>query len=96
MLAVNRVFARGIIKQLGRPELLSATYNGNAAAAATAAMKEVGESVASALTELERASFIGENTSKADWSHMRFVPVRLQPRPTASLASGRLLLRSGS
>ena len=70
MLAVNRVFARGIIKQLGRPELLSATYNRNAAAAATAAMKEVGESVASALTELERASFIGENASKADWSHI--------------------------
>jgi len=70
MLAISRVFARGIIKQLGRPELLSATYNGNAAAAATAAMKEVGESVASALTELERASFIGENASKADWSHI--------------------------
>ena len=70
MLSVNRVFARGIIKQLGRPELLSATYNGNAAAAATAAMKEVGDSVASALTELERASFIGENACKADWSHI--------------------------
>ena len=70
MLAVNRVFARGIIKQLGRPELLSATYNRNAAAAATAAMKEVGDSIASALTELERASFIGENSCKADWSHI--------------------------
>jgi len=70
MLPLKRVFVRGVIRQMGRPDLLSATYNGNSAAAATAAMREVEDSMQSALTELERASYIGKSASKADWSHI--------------------------
>ena len=70
MLPLKRVFVRGVIRQMGKPDLLSATYNGNSAAAATAAMSEVEDSMQSALTELERAAYIGKSASKADWSHI--------------------------
>ena len=70
MLSLKRAFVRGIIRQLGRPDLLSATYSGSSAAVATAAMNEIKESLESALIELERAAYIGESGSKADWAHI--------------------------
>lgn len=53
-LALRRVFLRGVVRQLGRPDLLAATYSSNAPAAAAAAMDEVEQSVLGALVELER------------------------------------------
>lgn len=70
MMSLKRVFARGVVRQLGRPDLLAATYGGNSAAVAKAAMQEVGSSIESALTEFERAAYIGESGSKADWAHI--------------------------
>lgn len=52
--ALRRVFLRGVVRQLGRPDLLAAIYGGNAAGAAAAAMEEVELTVAGALGELER------------------------------------------
>ena len=53
-LALRRVFLRGTVRQLGRPDLLAATYAGNAPEAAIAAMEEVEITVLGALEELER------------------------------------------
>lgn len=52
--ALTRVFLRGVIRQLGRPDLLAATYTNNAAAVATSAMQEVENTLLGAVTEIER------------------------------------------
>jgi acetyl-CoA carboxylase/biotin carboxylase 1 len=54
-IALKRVFARGIVRQIGRPDLLAATYSGNSAAAAAAAVQELQDSIQSAISELDRA-----------------------------------------
>lgn len=53
--SLKRLFVRGLIRQMGRPDLLAATYSGNSAAAATAAMMEIEDSLQFAVIELERA-----------------------------------------
>ena len=57
--ALRRVFLRGVVRQLGRPDLLAATYSSNAAAAASAAMEEVHLTLEGALAELERIGSTG-------------------------------------
>ena len=65
--ALTRVFLRGVIRQLGRPDLLAATYANNAAAVAKAAMQEVESTLLGALTELERlGNAAGEILQKYD------------------------------
>lgn len=56
---------RYIVRQLGKPALLAATYKGDAAGIAAAAMEEVEFTLVSCLHELERLSFIsgGEASS---------------------------------
>ncbi len=49
---------RYLIRQLGKPGLLAATYKGDAAGIAAAAMEEVESTLVSCLHELERLSFI--------------------------------------
>ena len=49
-----------MVRQLGRPSLLAASYSGNAAAAATAAIEEVEETLEGMLEELNR---IGTSTT---------------------------------
>lgn len=57
---------RYLIRQLGKPGLLAATYKGDAAGIAAAAMEEVESTLVSCLHELERLSFIsGGNLSWA-------------------------------
>ncbi|PRW58200.1 acetyl- carboxylase 1-like isoform A [Chlorella sorokiniana] len=72
-LALKRVFLRGVVRQLGRPNLLAATYSSNAAAAATAAMEELEETLLGSLQELQRiGSGVGSEGSgvKPDWAHV--------------------------
>lgn len=57
--ALKRVFLRGVVRQLGRPDLLAATYSSNAAGAASAAMEEVDLTLEGALDELERIGNTG-------------------------------------
>ena len=45
---------RGVVRQLGRPALLAASYSGDGPGAATAALEEVEAALAAALYELER------------------------------------------
>jgi hypothetical protein len=45
--AVKRLFLRGLVRQLGHPALLAATYSGNSAAVATAAVNELEEALVS-------------------------------------------------
>lgn len=47
---------RGLVRQLGKPALLAATYKGDAAAIATAAMEEMESTLVDTLTQLERSS----------------------------------------
>ncbi len=54
------------MRQLGRPNLLAAMYSSNAAAAATAAMEELEESLLGSLAELQRiGSGVGEWSAAA-------------------------------
>ncbi|EFN59405.1 hypothetical protein CHLNCDRAFT_56737 [Chlorella variabilis] len=53
-LPLKRVFLRGVVRQLGKPNLLAATYSSNAAAAASAAMEELEEALLGSLQELQR------------------------------------------
>ncbi|PSC75189.1 acetyl-carboxylase 1-like [Micractinium conductrix] len=71
-LALKRVFVRGVIRQLGRPSLLAATYSNNAAAAASAAMEELEESLLGSLTELGRiGNGVGRDGGlRPDWAHV--------------------------
>ena len=52
--ALRRVFLRGIVRRLGRPALLAATYSSNAAATAAAAVEELEETVVDCLTDIIR------------------------------------------
>ena len=44
---LRRLFARGVVRQLGCPALLAASYSGNSAAVATAVISEVEEELVS-------------------------------------------------
>ena len=46
------------MRQLGRPALLAATYKGDAAGIAAAAMEEVGGTLINCLHELERLALL--------------------------------------
>lgn len=45
---------RGLVRQLGRPALLAASYKGDTAGVASAAVDELGGSMATALQQLNR------------------------------------------
>ncbi|KAL4525084.1 hypothetical protein Ndes2526A_g07171 [Nannochloris sp. 'desiccata'] len=72
--ALKRVFLRGVVRQLGRPDLLAATYSSNAAGAASAAMEEVDLTLEGALDELERIGNTAAaglmTAARPDWSHI--------------------------
>jgi acetyl-CoA carboxylase/biotin carboxylase 1 len=67
-----------MVRRLGRPALLAATYSSNAAATATAAVEEVQETLETCLTELIRRDS-APGASPADWAHI-FLAV-LPPLP---------------
>lgn len=50
--------ARCLVRQLGKPSLLAATYKGDAAGIAAAAMEEVESTLVNCLHELERLSLL--------------------------------------
>ena len=45
--ALKRLFLRGLVRQLGHPALLAATYSGNATSIASAAVNELEEPLVS-------------------------------------------------
>lgn len=49
-------FCRGVVRQLGKPALLAATYKGDVAAIATAAMEELESTLVDSISQLERFS----------------------------------------
>lgn len=49
---------RAVVRQLGKPALLAATYKGDAAGIAAAAMEEVGGTLINCLHELERLALL--------------------------------------
>ena len=51
-------FHRAVVRQLGKPALLAATYKGDAAGIAAAAMEEVGSTLINCLHELERLALL--------------------------------------
>ena len=59
---MRAVHCRYLVRQLGKPALLAATYKGDAAGIAGAAMEEVESTLVSCLHELERLSFISGGT----------------------------------
>lgn len=79
-LALRRVFLRGTVRQLGRPDLLAATYSGNAPEAATAAMEEVEITVLGALEELERVGNTSSSTFASPSSQFSGLPTTLLPK----------------
>ena len=75
-----------MVRQLGRPNLLAATYSSNAAAAATAAMEELEESLLGSLQELQRiSSGVGE-----PWAVLCVQWGRGMPMPASGCALGVL------
>jgi acetyl-CoA carboxylase/biotin carboxylase 1 len=85
-LALRRVFLRGVVRQLGRPDLLAATYTGNAAAAAGAAVEEVEQTLAAAVGELERIGNAAGRTTIG----METVALFVAPRCALSLRAASL------
>ena len=53
---LTRLLGRGLVRQLGKPALLAATYKGDAAAIATAAMEELESTLVDSISQLERFS----------------------------------------
>ncbi|EIE18073.1 hypothetical protein COCSUDRAFT_26470 [Coccomyxa subellipsoidea C-169] len=92
-LALKRVFVRGLVRQLGKPALLAATYKGDAVAIAAAAMEELESTLVDTLTQLERSSpgTPGEKgeAARADWAHV-FLSVLPQLPLNAPADEGRV------
>ena len=55
-LRCTRLACRGLVRQLGKPALLAATYKGDVAAIATAAMEELESTLVDSISQLERFS----------------------------------------
>ena len=55
-LSILRLPGRGLVRQLGKPALLAATYKGDVAAIATAAMEELESTLVDSISQLERFS----------------------------------------
>ncbi|KAL4859471.1 Acetyl-CoA carboxylase 1 [Chlorella vulgaris] len=83
-LALKRVFLRGVVRQLGKPDLLAAIYSSNAAAAAAAAMDELEEALLGGLQELQRiGSGVGRDGGlKPDWAHVYLSVLSVLPLHT--------------
>lgn len=75
---LRRVFLRGVVRRLGRPALLAATYSSNAAATAMAAVEELEETLVDCLADLIRRHH-APAASPPDWCHI-FLSV-LPPLP---------------
>jgi hypothetical protein len=74
---LRRLFVRGTIRQLGHPALLAASYSGNGAAVAAAAVVEVEEGLLVVLEELSRLQPAGGGADagslpggRPDWTHI--------------------------
>ncbi|GIM14328.1 hypothetical protein Vretimale_17213, partial [Volvox reticuliferus] len=82
---LRRLFVRGLVRSLGHPALLAASYSGNGDAVASAAMQELEETLTNCLDELQRyapaASAAAAAASRAatadtaaaarpDWTHL--------------------------
>ncbi|KAG2488653.1 hypothetical protein HYH03_012820 [Edaphochlamys debaryana] len=86
---LRRLFACGLVRALGHPELLAASYSGNGHSVAVAAVTEVEEALANCLKELE-ASMTPENagvenpadSTRPDWTSIYMnvlTPLPLSP-----------------
>ncbi|KAG2445384.1 hypothetical protein HXX76_000006 [Chlamydomonas incerta] len=90
---LRRLFVRGLVRGLGHPALLAASYSGNGGAVAAAAVNELEETLVSCLDELQRSAAAGtaataataaaapadSTANRPDWTHV-FMSV-LPPLP---------------
>ncbi|GLI66556.1 hypothetical protein VaNZ11_010441, partial [Volvox africanus] len=88
---LRRLFVRGLVRSLGHPALLAASYSGNGDAVASAAMQELEETLTNCLDELQRSAPAASAAAAAaatadtaaaarpDWAHL-FLSV-LPPLP---------------
>ena len=60
---LKRVFLRGLVRQVGKPALLSAMYENDPVKAASAAMSEVEDTLEGCLQELQRLSAATQDLS---------------------------------
>lgn len=82
------------MRQLGKPALLAATYKGDAAAIAAAAMEELDSTLVDTITQLERSSpgtpgkgLIHYRSQSCSWFHVSCLsrlPMLCMPCPAAS------------
>ncbi|KAK9799384.1 hypothetical protein WJX73_008409 [Symbiochloris irregularis] len=88
-LTLKRVFLRALVRQLGKPALLAATYKGDAAGVAFAAVEELESAMVSALQQLNRLYLApGEReATRPDWAHIFHVVLPALPLGSTEDAS---------
>ncbi|MEW5311712.1 MAG: hypothetical protein WDW38_003401 [Sanguina aurantia] len=95
-LPLQKLYVRGLVRCLGQPALLAASYSGNSSAVATAAVQELDDTLAGCLVELNRPqaraadSKASSQPARPDWTHLFFSvlpPLPLQPGPRTTHAS---------
>ncbi|KAK9805253.1 hypothetical protein WJX72_008860 [[Myrmecia] bisecta] len=71
-LALKRVFLRGVLRQLCRPDFIIASVRKDAGAIVAAAMQEVEQLLVDTLSELDRVALNGHEREAvpADWAHV--------------------------
>jgi acetyl-CoA carboxylase/biotin carboxylase 1 len=78
--------SRGLVRQLGKPALLAATYKGDAAAIATAAMEELESTLVDALSQLERFSPGNQGGFSSLARHVSSASLPAQPRRNSTVS----------
>ncbi|KAG2485379.1 hypothetical protein HYH03_015868 [Edaphochlamys debaryana] len=102
---LRRLFVRGLVRSLGHPALLAASYSGNGGAVAAAAMQELEETLTNCLDELQRstapaapgAGSSGAATAatdaaaaRPDWTHLFVSVLPPLPLPPGGRDDGRV------
>eukprot|EP00200_Dunaliella_tertiolecta_P012627 CAMPEP_0202373002 /NCGR_PEP_ID=MMETSP1127-20130417/4091_1 /ASSEMBLY_ACC=CAM_ASM_000462 /TAXON_ID=3047 /ORGANISM="Dunaliella tertiolecta, Strain CCMP1320" /LENGTH=2753 /DNA_ID=CAMNT_0048969731 /DNA_START=204 /DNA_END=8465 /DNA_ORIENTATION=+ len=101
---MRRMFVRGLMRQLGSPALLAASYSGNSGAVANAAVCELEPALVGCLEELGRLQQTASDATaeRPDWTHIFCsvlppLPLPTPPHSTSSpLQAGGLLGNSAS
>ncbi|KAF5828836.1 carboxyl transferase domain-containing protein [Dunaliella salina] len=83
---MRRMFVRGLMRQLGSPALLAASYSGNSGAVANAAVCELEPALVGCLEELGRLQQTASDATaeRPDWTHIFcsvLPPLPLPPPP---------------
>lgn len=92
----RRMYVRGLLRQLGSPALLAASYSGNPAAVASAAVAELEAPLVACLDELARQQAAAEGGTGStggtggspDWTHVFLSVLPPLPLPPSSTSGG--------